>query len=87
MNHLTASAATAADLGFVLMLDENGLKLSESINKRLNAKQLALIGMVQARIQNGEKEFELNENGLRISVVPIDLEGEKLVGYVAVASL
>src|SRR5688572_5141530 len=87
MNHLTAAAAKAADLGFVVMLDLKGATLSESINERASAQQRATMSTVQQRIQKGDKEFEIQENGLRVSVVPIDNEGEGLVGFVAVASM
>ena len=87
MNHLTRAASNAADLAFVVVLDEKGAKLSESTNERTTTVQRALIGTVQQRIQTGEMEFEFQENGLRVAVVPIDLEGEARVGFVAVASM
>ena len=87
MNHLTSSASEAAGLGFVLVFDEKGSTLSAAINGQMNARQHSIIKTVQERIRQGEKEFEIQESGLRVSVVPVELEGESLVGYVAVASL
>ena len=51
------------------------------------APSLTEASFVQAQIKKGEKEFEFYDDGLHVSVVPIHLEGESLVGYVAVASL
>ena len=83
---LAGAVAEVKGFQFAVIMGEGGAKFTEYVNADLSEKRLAVMGSLERRIKSGEKEFEFQQDGLFVSVVPIQRE-ELLIGYVAVAAL
>jgi hypothetical protein len=83
---LAGGVAEVKGFQFAVIMGEGGAKLTQYVNADLSEKRRAVLGSLERRIKSGEKEFDFQQDGLFVSVVPIRRD-ELLIGYVAVATL